>query len=155
MRIKKCNIDDYYSIDYLRYQYDYKHYPQFCNFNYNIFDTNSVDFMKFSLEKFWFPCDNEYKINNISTNDRFYMLWKDIWFDYGSCSNFNQYEYFNKSLILYYNFKKYFKKCYYNDYYCEQYFDNNLKIIDDNFNDRLTNNLKKIEIKHNKDLFII
>lgn len=128
LSIRKCDPSDNYSINYLRYQYDYKHYPQFCNYN-NKFDEKNIDFMKYSLEKFWYHCDYEYNNLNISDIDKNIIFWKDIWYDYGTCSKLEQYNYFNLSLILFYNYKPIFKKCYFDDQYCEHFYDN-IKNID-------------------------
>ena len=127
MGIKKCKYNDDFSIDYFRYQYDHKHYPQFCDYKNNNFDLKSIDYMRYTLDRYWYTCENDYTNTNVSEYEKNILLWKDNWYDFGSCSKFNQYEYFNVSLILYYNFQKSFKNCYYNDHYCDQVFDDDLK----------------------------
>ena len=124
LSVRKCTPNDDYSINYLRYQYDYKHYPQFCDYNNKHFDEKNIEYMKYSLDRFWYPCDYEYNNLNISFFDKNIHFWKNIWYDYGSCSKLDQYDYFNTSLVLFYNYKSIFKNCYFEDQYCEHYYEN-------------------------------
>ena len=63
-------------------------------------------------------------------------LWENVWYDFGSCSNLNQYDYFNKSMILFYNLNHKYKNCFYYDYleYCNYYYNDDLQPIYDNDN---------------------
>ena len=136
LNIRRCRDYDDYSINYLRYQYDFKYYPQFCDYKDKEFEINNVEFMKYSLDEYWPACNYEYK-----TESSFYkkneLLWEDIWNDYGSCTPFSQYRYFNISIILFYNYKPKFKNCYYDNQYCDYYYDDNLFSIDDKFRNEI------------------
>lgn len=124
LNIKRCSEYDDYSINYLRYQYDYKHYPQFCNYNSNNFNIKNIEYLRYGLENYWYDCNYINDENNIN-------LWENMWYDYGSCTDLNQYEYFNKTMILFYNVKKTNYNCYYYNYieYCDYYYDDNLEEI--------------------------
>ncbi len=123
LNIVRCNDNDNYSINYLRYQYDYKHYPQFCDYNNNKFELNNIEYLLYSLEYYWSGCNYEKKIN----------LWEDMWYDFGTCSGVNQYNYFNKTMILFYNLEDKYKNCFYYNYveYCNYYYNNDFTPIYD------------------------
>ena len=136
LNVRRCNEYDDYSINYLRYQYDFKYYPQFCNFGDKQFEMNDLEFMRYSLDKFWYACNYEYKKESLfyKKNE---LLWKDMWNDYGSCTQFSQYRYFNISIILFYNYKPKFKNCYYDNQYCDYYYDDKLFPVDDRFTNKI------------------
>ena len=100
LNVVRCDGYDDYSINYLRYQYDYKHYPQFCDYNNNKFEFNNIEYLGYSLERYWSACNSEY-LDIKSYNQKKINLWKNMWYDFGSCSNLNQYDYFNKSMIYF------------------------------------------------------
>ena len=50
---------------------------------------------------------------------------------------FSQYRYFNISIILFYNYRPQFKNCYYNNQYCDYYYDDKLFSIDDRFTNKI------------------
>ena len=130
LNIKKCNEYDDYSINYLRYEYDYKgHYPKFCDYNNKKFDLNNIEYLAYGLENYWYNCNNMDKKNYNENNIK---LWENMWYDYGSCTDLNQYEYFNKTMILFYNIEKKYENCYYGGQYCDYYYDNNLEKINNN-----------------------
>ena len=136
LNVRRCNEYDDYSINYLRYQYDFKYYPQFCDYANNKFEINNLDFMKYSLDEFWYACDYEYKKES-SFYKKNELFWKDIWYDYGSCTPFSQYRYFNISIILFYNYRPKFKNCYYDNLYCDYYYDDKLFSVDDRFTNKI------------------
>ena len=82
LNVRRCNEYDDYSINYLRYQYDFKYYPQFCNYEDKQFEINNLEFMRYSLDEFWYACDYEYKKNHHFIKKMNYSG-KDI-YDYGS-----------------------------------------------------------------------
>ena len=129
LNVRKCTEYDDYSINYFRYQYNFKYYPQFCDYNHNQFEFNNIAFMKYSLDEYWHACDYEY-FNEPSFQLKNIYSWRDMWHDYGSCTPFNQYRYFNISMILFYNYKHKFKNCYYDGQYCDYYYDDNMFPID-------------------------
>ena len=101
---KKCNNYNNISIDFLRYQYNYKHYPEYCinNKYYDIFDNRKIDYMIQDLFAYWHPClNNIYIRNNAEYNEILYDYWGDIYNRYGSCTNMNVYDYFNYSINIY------------------------------------------------------
>ena len=135
LNIVRCNGYDDFSINYLRYQYDYKHYPQFCDYNNNKFEFNNIEYLGYSLERYWSACNNE-NLDIKSYNQKTINLWENVWYDFGSCSNLNQYDYFNKSMILFYNLNHKYNNCFYYDYveYCNYYYNDDLQPIYDNDN---------------------
>ena len=136
LNVRKCRFNDDYSINYLRYQYDFKYYPQFCDYKDKQFEINNLNWMKYSLNEYWYACDYEY--NNVSLlEEKNKLLWEDIWYDYGSCTAFSQYRYFNISIILFYNYKPKLKNCYYENQYCDYYYDDNLYSVDDRFTNKI------------------
>ena len=132
LNIIRCNGYDDYSINYLRYQYDYKHYPQLCDYNNNKFEFNNIEYLGYSLERYWSACNNE-KLDIKSYNQKTINLWENMWYDFGSCSNLNQYDYFNKSMILFYNLNHKYKNCFYYNYveYCNYYYNDDFKLMYD------------------------
>lgn len=136
LNIRRCNEYDDYSINYFRYQYDFKYYPQFCDYNHKQFEFNHIEFMKYSLDEFWHACDYEYN-SEYSFDKKNELLWEDIWYNYGSCTPFSQYRYFNISMILFYNYKPKFKNCYYDGQYCDYYYDDKLFSVDDRFTNKI------------------
>ena len=135
LNIIRCSEYDDYSINYLRYQYDYKHFPQFCDFNYNKFEFSNIEYLGFTLERYWRACNNE-NLDIKSYNQKNLNLWENMWYDYGTCSSLNQYDYFNKSMILFYNLDHKYKNCFYYNYieYCNYYYNNKLEPIYENNN---------------------
>ena len=92
--LHKCNPNSDFTIEFLRKQYDDKHYPIYCNKNY---EYNNIKYMKYNLNHDFIDCDN--KKNNLN-----YL--ENIWNLYGSCTDLDNYNYFNKSLVLFYNYSK-------------------------------------------------
>jgi len=124
--IKKCDGFNEPVIDYLRYQYDYTHYPIYCIKNNEKFNFNNIKYMYYSLLHNWYACDEDFKYLNMSIKDKNLYLWELIWNNYGSCSEYNMYDYFNKTFILFYQNYNYYKKCFENDKYCSNLFDSEL-----------------------------
>tara|TARA_B100001094_G_C18034599_1_gene721851 strand:+ start:506 stop:922 length:417 start_codon:yes stop_codon:yes gene_type:complete len=93
--LEKCNTNSDFSIDFLRYQYDDKHYPIYCN---KKFEFNNIKYMYYNLKYDLIDCEKK----KINYND--YL--KNIWDLYGSCSNLDNYNYFNKTLTLFYRDNK-------------------------------------------------
>ena len=122
--LKKCNDNSNYIIDFLRYQYDIKHYPIYCN---NKFEYNNIKYMSYNLNHDFNNCNHLNKKNTIKDN---ILYWKYIYNMYGSCSNFENYEYFNKTLQLFYKHNKLINNynCIHNNY-CKIVFNNNFKYI--------------------------
>ena len=116
-------------ISFLRYQYDYKHYPQFCNYNNNQFSENDIEYMRINLELDYGLCDYDLKYTNLTKYDTHTLYLENIWYDFGSCTNMNIYDYFNKTLVLFYQNRKKMYNCYYDDYTCKQYFNNNFELL--------------------------
>ena len=115
----KCNADADFTIEFLRYQYDNKHYPIYCN--NKDFKYNNIKYMKHNLNHDFIDCDD--KKNNLN-----YL--NHIWKMYGSCTNLDNYNYFNKSLVLLYNHSKLL-----NHYNCKHHkhcifkYNNNFEIL--------------------------
>ena len=87
----KCNPYADFTIEFLRKQYDDKHYNVYCNED---FEYNNIKFMQYNLNHDFIDCNNK---NNLD-------YWKSIYNFYGSCSNLDTYDYFNKSLVLFYKY---------------------------------------------------
>ena len=106
---KKCNNYNNISIDFLRYQYNYKYFPEYCinNKYYDIFDNRKIDYMIQDLFGYWHPClNNIYIRNNAEYREMLYNYWADIYNRYGSCTNMNVYDYFNYSIKIFNKYKK-------------------------------------------------
>jgi len=125
LNVKKCNEYDDYSINYFRYQYDINHYPQFCNYNNKQYNFYNIENIAYSLERFWYSCNNE-NLDIYSYNQKNLQLWENMWYNFGSCSGFSQYRYFNISMLLFYNYKPKFQNCYYDKSYCDYYYDDEM-----------------------------
>ena len=123
LNIIRCNECENYSINYLRYQYDFKHYPLYCDYNNNKFEFNNIEYLGFTLEIYWSACNNE-NLDSRLHNQKNLNLWENMWYNYGSCSNLNQYDYFNKSMILFENLDNKYENCFYYKYieYCNYYY---------------------------------
>tara|TARA_Y100000389_G_C17179836_1_gene373412 strand:- start:103 stop:540 length:438 start_codon:yes stop_codon:yes gene_type:complete len=106
---KKCDNYNNISIDFVRYQYNYKNYPEFCinNKYYDIFDNRKIDYMILYLYTYWHPClNNIYIRNNAEYKEILYDYWADIYNRYGSCTDMNVYDYFNYSITIFNKYKK-------------------------------------------------
>ena len=130
LNIHICNNYNDYSINYLRYQYDYKHYPLFCDYKNNKFEFNNIKYLGFNLERYWSACNDE-NLDRISYNKKNLNLWKNIWYYYGSCTNLDEYNYFNKTMFLFENINKKKENCYYNNNieYCNYYYNDKFELI--------------------------
>ena len=126
--LRKCNILEPYMLSYLRYQYDSKHYPQFCNYN-DKFDVNKIKHMEINLEMDWYICDYDYINENLTKYEKHYKYLESIWYDFGTCSNMDQYHYFNKTFELFYWYKERFYDCSLGNFHCQQLFNNNFTIF--------------------------
>lgn len=105
----KCNYNNNISIYFIRYQYNYKNYPEYCinNKHYDVFDNRKIDYMLYDLYLYWHPClNNIYIRNNAEYKEILYDYWGDIYNRYGSCTNMNVYDYFNYSIKIFHQYKK-------------------------------------------------
>lgn len=115
--LHKCDSKQHFTIEYLRYQYDNKHYPMFCN--NQKFILQNIKYMQHNLNYDFIDC---YKKNK--------LYWENIWNMYGSCTDLDIYNYFNKSLILFYKYNNLLN--HYNcvhDKYCVLRFNDNFQIL--------------------------
>ena len=85
LNIIRCNECENYSINYLRYQYDFKHYPLYCDYNNNKFEFNNIEYLGFTLEIYWSACNNE-NLDSRLHNQKNLNLWENMWYNYGCCS---------------------------------------------------------------------
>ena len=120
--VKKCEGFNEPVIDLMRYQYDYIHYPIYCPTNKK-YNFNNIKYMYYSLSHNWFACHEDFKNMNMSNNDKNHYLWKSIWDNYGSCTTYDMYNYFNKTIVFFYQNYDYYKKCIKNENYCSKLFD--------------------------------
>ncbi len=120
--LRKCNYNDEYMISRLQYQYDIEHYPIYCNSNTNKFDLNNIEHMRINLEQDWGICEYDYKYEYINNYNKHNKLIEDIWYNYGSCTNMTMFEYYNKTLELFYWYKHKFYDCVYNNFECKHIF---------------------------------
>lgn len=88
--LKRCNSTSDWSIHGLWPQYNVSSWPQFCHkFK---FDVNKLDSIKPQLNRDWYSCYGS------STN---YHFWKHEYLKHGTCSPYNESEYFKIGLRLF------------------------------------------------------
>jgi hypothetical protein len=98
-------------------------YPTFCNVvNSNCtFNITSLKSLINQLDKLWYPGNNINKIDQLLTHE---------WCKHGLCTNFTEFQYFNKSLSIYDRIvnQGYLDSCDYNQEECGFKLDINFRI---------------------------
>lgn len=123
---RKCPHDNNFMISYLRYQYDMKHYPQFCKYD-NLLDLREIDYMFYNFDIDMNICKHELLLDdNLPEDHKKYKYIENIWYNYGSCTKLEPYYYFNYTFRLFYKYHSKFKNCHEIQKNCKYIFNDNL-----------------------------
>ena len=91
--MKKCNMNDDWSIHGLWPQYTPNKWPQYCNISKNKeFNKKELSPIQNLLDKYWYSCYGQS-----------YTFWEHEWDKHGECTNYTVLEYFQEGLKIFNN----------------------------------------------------
>lgn len=92
LALEKCQSSSNYTIHGLWPQYNSSSWPQFCNTSEH-FNMRSLEPIMDQIDKYWLTCP---KFNR---TEEWFL--KHEWLKHGTCTPFNEIEYFSTGLALY------------------------------------------------------